>query len=89
MRASNAAPTDEGVLTYSVPPTISGVALKFCTNGGWLSRHRFGSMRISSSKISFESADHSVPSGSVMLRNASGDFARQAIFSDAKFAAVI
>ena len=46
-------------------------------------------MRLSSSKIAFESADHSVPSGSVMLRKPSGDFMRHAILSEPKFAAVI
>src|SRR5687768_7864296 len=46
-------------------------------------------MRLSSSKIVFESACHSVPSGSVMLRNPSGDFTRHSIRSDEKFAALI
>ena len=56
--------------------------------GGWLSRQRFGSVRDSSAKMAFESADHSLPSGSVMLRKPSGDAARHASFREEKFAAV-
>jgi hypothetical protein len=72
-----------------VPPTISGVALKLPTMGGWLSRQRFGSMRLNSANTSLAGAVHSPPSGVAIVRTPSGDGVRQATFNDEKFAAVI
>ncbi len=84
-----AAPTDVGMLTNSRPPIIRGVALKLDTYGGSPSRQRFGSSLFSSSKMSFEPAHHSPPPGTVLLRNASADFHRQAIRSLPKLLALI
>src|SRR5579864_2026409 len=84
-----AAPTDNGELRYSTPPTIKGVALKLPVDGDAPSRHRFGSMRLSSSKMTLGAAVHSLPPGIVRLSDPSGVLARQAILSCEKLSFVI
>jgi hypothetical protein len=72
---------ESGALKKSVPPTMSGAALKLPMMGDWLSRLRCGSRRLSSANTLWASEVHSAPPGMVIVSTPSGAGLRQATCS--------